>query len=128
MRDDRERLLDILDAIKQIDKYSSKGKAVFSSDELVQNWVASHLQVIGEASFALSQKFRARHPEIPWKQIIGLRHILVHHYFAVNLGIIWSVVEDDLPVFKPQIEAILKQLDLDEERRSDPSQPPVTPF
>lgn len=111
MRDERERLLDILDAIQQIEKHASKGKAICTQDELIQNWIASHLQVIGEASYALSQPLRAKHPEIPWQQIIGLRHILVHHYFAVNINILWSVVEDDLPVFKPQIEAILKELE-----------------
>ena len=111
MRNDKERLLDILDAINRIERYSSRGKSVFSTDELIQNWIASHLQVIGEASHALSQKLRAKHPEIPWKQIIGLSHVLVHHYFAINLTIVWSVVEKDLPVFKNQIEALLKDLD-----------------
>lgn len=111
MRNDRERLLDILDAIAQIEKYASRGKAVFSSDELIQNWIASHLQIVGEASFALSPDLRAKHSEIPWKQIVGLRHVLVHHYFKINLNIVWSVVEDDLPLFKPRIEAILKEFD-----------------
>jgi uncharacterized protein with HEPN domain len=112
MRDDRERIQDILDSIDQIDKYASKGNAAFAADELIQNWICSHLQVIGEASYGLSQALRARHPEIPWKEIIGLRHILVHHYFAVNLKIIWSVVEDNLPVLKPQIEAVLNELSI----------------
>jgi uncharacterized protein with HEPN domain len=110
MRDDRERLLDMLEAIMRIEKYAAKGKVAFASDELIQNWIASHLQIIGEAASALSQSLRAKHPEVPWKDIIGLRHVLVHHYFAVKLKIVWSVVEDDIPVLKPQIEAMLNEL------------------
>ena len=64
MRDDRERLKDILDAIEQIEKYAAKGRAVFEQDELVQIWFLQHLQIIGEASRALSAHIRETHPEV----------------------------------------------------------------
>jgi len=121
MRSDPERLADILDSIRDIEEYARQGKAVFESDRLIQNWIASHLQVMGEACFGLSQKLRAQHPEVPWRKIIGLRHILVHHYFAVNLKIIWSVTEEDLPALKPQIEGILSQLGEPETTSPPPS-------
>ena len=54
MRDDRERLFDILEAIERIDKYASKGRPAFEDDELIQTWVLHHLQLIGEATRALS--------------------------------------------------------------------------
>jgi len=110
MRSDAERLADILDAIRNIEKYSGKGTAGFENDELIRNWIASHLQIVGEAASGLSEELRAQHPEVPWRKIIGLRHILVHHYFAVNLKLVWSVVEKDLPVLKLQVEAMLKSL------------------
>lgn len=80
MRDDRERLLDILDAIAKIDKYAGRGRAVFASDELIQTWVINQLRIIGEAARALSESTKRRRPQVPWKKIIGMRHILVHQY------------------------------------------------
>ena len=109
MRSDRERLADILEAIYQIEKYASRGRDAFERDELVQNWVASHLQIIGEACASLSENLRGKHPEIPWRDIIGQRQVLVHHYFRVDLKILWSVVQDNLPTLKAQIGAMLAE-------------------
>ena len=57
MRDDSERLKDILEAIENIEKYASRGKELFEQDELIQVWIIHHLQIIGEASAAMSQNF-----------------------------------------------------------------------
>ena len=65
MRDDRERLLDIQEAIERIERYAAHGRMAFEQDELIQNWMVSHIQIIGEASRALSEDLRARHPELP---------------------------------------------------------------
>ena len=92
MRDDRQRLQDILEAIELIEKYASKGRAAFEQDELIQIWFLRHLQIIGEASRALSDNIRESHPEIPWAKIIGMRHILVHNYFEIDLPIVWNAV------------------------------------
>lgn len=83
MRNDRLRLLDILEAIERIEKYAAQGREAFAQDELIQTWIVHHLQIIGEACRALPTDFRKRYPEIPWAQIIGMRHILVHHYFGI---------------------------------------------
>jgi uncharacterized protein with HEPN domain len=111
VRDDRERLLDILEAIARIERYASQGRAAFENDELIQVWMVSHIQIIGEASNALSPELRARHPKVPWRQIIGMRHILVHNYFEVDLDIVWATLERDLPPLKRTVEAILAELD-----------------
>ncbi|MCX7902716.1 MAG: DUF86 domain-containing protein [Burkholderiaceae bacterium] len=55
----------------------------------------------------MAQQFRARHPHIPWEQIIGMRHVLVHGYFEIDLDVVWAVVEKDLPPLKAGIQAIL---------------------
>jgi uncharacterized protein with HEPN domain len=73
MRDDRERLLDILEAIERIDKYASKGQPAFEDDELIQTWVIHHLELIGEATRALSPELKQSHTEAPWVQIAGMR-------------------------------------------------------
>lgn len=107
MRDDRERLLDILEAIERTERYTERGRSAFERDELVQIWVLHHLQILGEAARALDDSFKAESPEIPWKQIIGMRNILVHHYFEIDTDLVWSVVENDLPVLKQRIQALL---------------------
>lgn len=107
MRDDRERLLDIQEAIERIEKYTAQGREAFERAELIQTWVIHHLQIIGEAARALSAAFKQQHSEVPWPQIAGMRNILVHHYFDVDVAVVWSVVERDLPVLKKQMTAML---------------------
>jgi uncharacterized protein with HEPN domain len=111
MRDICERLLDILEAIERIERYASRGKAAFESDELIQVWMVSHIQIIGEACNALPQELQALHPQVPWREIIGMRHILVHHYFEVDLKIVWATVEHDLPSLKRAVKMMLNELD-----------------
>lgn len=120
MRDDRERLLDIAEAIERIEKYASEGREAFEDDELIQNWILHHLQLIGEAARAISDELKNEHDEMPWQQIVGMRHILVHRYFEVDTDLIWSVVEDDVPALKQQIELILKDPLLKEPEEEPP--------
>ena len=96
MRDDRERLLDILEAIERIEKYTARGRSVFDEDELIQTWVLHHLQIIGEAVRALSPETTSRSDEIEWAKIIGMRNILVHNYFSIDTEIVWAVIENEL--------------------------------
>ncbi|MBI4468215.1 MAG: DUF86 domain-containing protein [Acidobacteria bacterium] len=107
MRDVKERLLDIHEAIVRIEKYSAGGREALELDELIQTWILHHLQIIGEAIRALPPSFMNQHPEVPWSKAIGLRHILVHHYFGIDIDAVWSVVERDLPALKIQIDKIL---------------------
>lgn len=111
MRDDRLRLLDILEAIEQIDKYTDQGRDAFEQNELIQTWVIHHLQIIGEACRAISQALKDQYPAVPWHKIIGMRNILVHIYFGIDEEIVWSVVERDLPALKQNVETMLQQLD-----------------
>ncbi|MBD1806192.1 DUF86 domain-containing protein [Microcoleus sp. FACHB-SPT15] len=110
MRDDREKLRDILEAIERIERYAIQGRQSFEEDELIQTWFIRHLEIIGEASRALSSATREQHPDIPWTQMIGMRNILTHNYFELDLDVVWSVVEHNLPELKPKIEAILQSL------------------
>lgn len=109
MRQDRLRLQDIEEAILRIQKYAAQGEEVFQNDELIQTWIVHHLQLIGEACRALAPDFRDRHPEVPWNQIIGMRHILVHHYFGIDTSAVWTAATRDLPILKTQVVAMLDQ-------------------
>ncbi len=110
MRSERERLLDILEAIERIEKYAAQGKAAFENDELIQNWMVNHIALIGEACRALPDDFQARYANVPWADIIAMRNILVHHYFGIDTEAVWSVVERDIPELKFNIQTILREL------------------
>ena len=81
MRDDRERLQDVLEAIERIEKYAVQGRLELAKEELLQTWVVHHLTIIGEACRALSPSFRTNHPSEVWALAASLRNVLVHHYF-----------------------------------------------
>jgi uncharacterized protein with HEPN domain len=88
VRDPKERLQDILAAIANIERYAARGRQAFERDELIQNWFVRHLQIIGEAAYALPPELRAQRAEIPWTEIIGMRHILVHDCFVIDTDIV----------------------------------------
>ena len=69
----------------------------------------SLVQIVGEAAYSLSQQLKADNPQIPWDQIIGMRHVLVHGYFEIDLDIVWAVIEKDLPPLHDAIEATLRR-------------------
>jgi len=93
MRDDRERLLDIQEAIERIEKYALRGRESFERDELIQTWILHNLQILCEAARAISADFKLLNAQISWQQIAGMRNILVHDYFGVDVSIVWAVVD-----------------------------------
>ncbi len=112
MRSDKACLLDILDAIAEIERYRTT-RAEFDGDERTQVWMVSRLQIIGEAARQLSAGFRTRHPEIAWRRIIGMRHHLVHGYFDIDPEVVWTAVAERVPDLRTLVEAALA----DEETR-----------
>ena len=111
MRDDRERLRDIVEAIERIEKYAVRGRSALATEELLQTWVVHHLMILGEACRALSADFRAKHPSEVWVLAAGLRNVIVHEYFGIDLEVVWNVIERDLPALKQTIQEILGQAD-----------------
>jgi uncharacterized protein with HEPN domain len=114
MTDPRERLRDILEAITAIDRYRGRDRSTFEQDELLQVWFLWHLQIIGEAASRLPEEIRNLAPDIPWHKIIGMRNILVHGYFAIDLDVVWDAVQRDVPLLKPAVEALLNKLEEDQ--------------
>lgn len=112
MRDLRSRLQDILDAIAQIEVEQRKGKAAFAGSPLIQVWMVHHLMIIGEAVRSIDPALRQRYPSIPWRQVAGMRNILVHDYFRINEALVWETVDKDVPALKTEIERILTELPL----------------
>ena len=110
MRRFRDRLQDILDAIKQIEAEQAKGKAAFDDSPLMQVWMVHHLMIIGEAVRAIDPALKQKYPVIPWRQIAGMRNILVHYYFRINQAIVWETLETHVPPLKAEVERILGEL------------------
>ena len=110
MRDDVGRLQDILDSIQRIQERIGGGRQQFESDEMLQVWVVHHLQIIGEAARSISPVLRDAHPGIPWTSVIAMRSLLVHEYFGIDIEEVWSTAVNDLPLLRPEVEAMLAEL------------------
>lgn len=107
MRDDLERIQDILEAIEKIERHARQGRDAFEKDELLQTWMVHHLQIIGEAAARLTRDFRSSHEEIPWRSIIAMRNILVHGYFEVNMEEVWTTIERDVPDLRRKLQLLI---------------------
>lgn len=75
-----------------------------------QDAVIRRLEIIGEAVKGIPEEFRKKHPEIEWKRIAGMRDVLIHEYFSVDVELIWRAVQDDLPDLEKNIEAIKEEV------------------
>lgn len=95
-KDDSVYVDHMLDCIQHIDEYIAS-KEQFYTSRLVQDAVVRNLQVMAESSQRLAEEIKQLYPDIPWKEISGFRNILVHDYLGVDLDVIWSVVEQELP-------------------------------
>ncbi len=109
--DERARLQHILEAVERIQKYTRSGKSAFKKSDLIQDGVIRNLEILGEASRGLSDDFRTKHKHLPWGKLIGLRNVLAHEYFGVDLEIVWGIVKRRLPGVRRDVSAILKKLD-----------------
>lgn len=104
-----DSLLDILELIDRIRAQTSGiTKEMFLADPDIQDATAYRILAIGEACRGLSEEVKARHPNIPWRQIIAIRNILAHEYFVRESEIIWETVKTGLPELAKACEAELK--------------------
>ncbi|SRR6266498_879466 len=94
-------------AKKAISKTEGLSRGAYDADENLRLALIHLIQVIGEAGRQVSQEFSERHPEIPWADIIGMRHKVVHDYLGVDEDIVWEVVTKDLPTLVAALEPIV---------------------
>ncbi|MDQ2707558.1 MAG: DUF86 domain-containing protein [Actinomycetota bacterium] len=116
MRDDHERLADILVAADKIRARVRRGRDSFVADEDLQIVLIHLVQVIGEAASRVTPELTAQHPRVPWRQIVGMRNRVVHDYFEIDLDILWAAVTHDVPRLAMQITLILSDPTVDSDR------------
>ena len=91
----------------KIETYTNSGKEEFMSSDLIQDAVIRNLEIVGEATKRVSQGTKEQHQEIPWRQMAGLRDVLIHDYMGISLKIVWNVVQNELPQLKTKIIELL---------------------
>ncbi len=102
---------DILEATGKIECYvRGLGYDSFAGKTLVVDAVVRNLEIVGEASRNIPEETRRSYPDIPWKRMIGLRNIVVHEYFGIDLTIVWEIVTRNLPETQPLIAEMLDKL------------------
>ncbi len=110
MRDPYLYIEDILTSIKKIKRYTA-GMSFrdFIRDEKTIDAVLRNLEIIGEAAKNVSEEIRQKCPQIPWKEIAGMRSRLIHAYFGVDLEIVWQTIVSDLPKLESELFKVMKR-------------------
>jgi len=101
-------IMDMVESIEKIENYVSN----LSYEDFLLDWktkdaVVRNLEIIGEAANRIPEEIRIKYDDIPWSQVVGLRHRLIHGYFVVDYEIVWHIVTNELPDLKIKIKRIL---------------------
>ncbi|MFO7980259.1 MAG: DUF86 domain-containing protein [Candidatus Aminicenantes bacterium] len=109
-KDDEVRLRHILDAAREAVSFlEGEDRKNLDNDRKLNLSLVRLLEIIGEAARGITNDFRRQHPELAWKNMIGMRDRLIHGYFDINLDILWKTVKNDLPPLIDKIEKILAE-------------------
>ncbi len=107
-KDDRVRLQHMLDAASEaLDFIQGKTRADLDKDRMLVLSLVKELEIIGEAAGKESPEIRSQNSAVPWQDISGTRNRLIHAYFDIDLDVVWSTVNKDLPFLKAELEKIL---------------------
>lgn len=114
-KDDMVYLGHMLDMARNaIAKTHGLTRTQYDADENLRLALVHLIQVVGEAARRVSEPVRSSHPEIPWTEIIGMRHKVVHEYLNVDFDVVWQVVVTDLPALVAALEKIVPDAGTDQ--------------
>jgi len=100
-------LQDIKDCIKKIEKYTEKlSFHKFAKDEKTVDAVVRNLEIIGEVASNMPKIIRTKYKKIPWKDIVGMRNLIIHEYFGVDLDIVWETIKKRVPELKKELRKV----------------------
>jgi len=102
-RSDDLRVADVLEASAQLAALVAEGREVFDRDSIRQRAAERLLEIIGEASNVISDEFKGEHPDVAWRHVVNLRHLLAHHYHRVDMDQIWTIATIDVPAMAEQL-------------------------
>ena len=109
-RDPRVRLLHMRDhAKKALEMTQGRDRSELEENEMLSFALARLVELIGEAANQVEKETRARHPQIPWSRIIGMRHRLIHEYDKMDQDILWDTIKHDLPALIAELDKILRE-------------------
>ena len=108
IREYKDYVVDIIDAIDKVESFV-KGMRfeTFEKDAKTSFAVIRAFEIMGEAVGKIPFSVRTKHKEIPWKEMAGMRHKLIHEYFGVKPRVVWKTIKEDLPKIKPHLQTIL---------------------
>jgi uncharacterized protein with HEPN domain len=110
-REYEDYLRDLLDAIEKTQQFIQDLEFEdFKQDDKTKFAIIRALEIIGEATKHISEDFRKKYPEVPWKDMAGMRDVLIHDYFGIDEETVWITVKEKIPQLKPSIEEILSKL------------------
>lgn len=102
-----ELLPDILEAIEDIESFTKNvSLEEFSSNKEKILAVIKSIEIIGEAVKLIPQEIRDKNPQVPWKAIAGMRDMLVHEYWGIDINVVWETVQESLPILQAEIVRI----------------------
>jgi uncharacterized protein with HEPN domain len=112
MRDPRLYLRDILDAMDAIEKFVEGMEFdEFKGDDKTSSAVIRKFEIIGEATKDVPASLKQRHPDIPWREMAGMRDRLIHFYFGIKYDLVWRTIKDVIPEVRPLIQKIFRSLE-----------------
>jgi uncharacterized protein with HEPN domain len=110
VRDERTYLLHAIEAIDAILSYTRDGREAFYADRKTRDAVVRNVEIIGQAVKGVPEAIRNLEPDVPWRQMAGMRDKLIHEYFGVDMALVWDVVERDLPNVRPKLQELAERL------------------
>lgn len=111
MKDDRVYLQHVLECIRRIEEDTSEGREQFLAKHTLQDAVLRNLQTMAESTQRLSEALKAEYPEVEWRSIAAFRNVLVHGYLGIDIELIWTATQRDVPDLKRVVQDMLTRME-----------------
>ena len=102
-----EHMLDM--AILLLSEKENHSLNTIKRDRVLFYGLSKMVEIIGEAAYMITKEYKGNHPQIPWRQIEGMRHILVHGYFSISPEVLWDVILNDIPTLIPNLNTLIEE-------------------